>query len=79
MGGAARGIREGRGGRRRLPGLRPGGGRRALPGGVVDETPSWVVNHVVGPMNVSTLVVGRRGGARLGGAAGRRAGGAAVR
>jgi hypothetical protein len=23
-------------------------GRRDLPGGVVHETPSWVVNHVVG-------------------------------
>ncbi|MEU4765598.1 hypothetical protein AB0H12_20305 [Actinosynnema sp. NPDC023794] len=42
-------------------------GRRALPGGVLHETPSWVVNHVVGPMNLGTLVVGSaraRGGGR---------------
>ncbi|MFE9743525.1 HIT family protein [Saccharothrix saharensis] len=35
-------------------------GRRALPGGVVHETRSWVVNHVVGPMNLGTLIVGPR-------------------
>ena len=32
-------------------------GRRDLPGGVVHQTASWVVNHVVGPMNLGTLVV----------------------
>ena len=35
-------------------------GRRELPGGVVYETVSWVVNHVVGPMNLGTLIVGPR-------------------
>jgi ATP adenylyltransferase len=35
-------------------------GRRELPGGIVHETSSWVVNHVVGPLNVGTLVVGPR-------------------
>lgn len=35
-------------------------GRRDLPGGVVHETGSWVVNHVVGPMNLGTLIVGPR-------------------
>lgn len=35
-------------------------GRRDLPGGIVHETASWVVNHVVGPMNVGTLVAGPR-------------------
>ncbi|MER5262353.1 hypothetical protein ABTZ99_09765 [Actinosynnema sp. NPDC002837] len=35
-------------------------GRQALPGGVVHETRSWVVNHVVGPMNLGTLIVGPR-------------------
>lgn len=35
-------------------------GRRALPGGIVHQTPSWVVNHVVGPMNLGTLIVGAR-------------------
>lgn len=35
-------------------------GRRPLPGGVVHETAAWVVNHVVGPMNLGTLVVGPR-------------------
>ena len=33
-------------------------GRRALPGGIVHETASWVVTHVVGSMNLGTLVVG---------------------
>ena len=33
-------------------------GRRALPGGIVHQTAGWVVNHVVGPMNLGTLVVG---------------------
>jgi ATP adenylyltransferase len=36
-------------------------GRRHLPGGVVHATTSWVVNHVVGSMNLGTLVVGPRG------------------
>jgi ATP adenylyltransferase len=35
-------------------------GRRDLPGGFVHETVSWVVNHVVGPMNLGTLIVGPR-------------------
>jgi ATP adenylyltransferase len=35
-------------------------GRRDLPGGVVHETTSWVVNHIVGPMNLGTLIVGPR-------------------
>jgi ATP adenylyltransferase len=35
-------------------------GRRDLPGGIVYETGSWVVNHVVGPMNLGTLIVGPR-------------------
>jgi ATP adenylyltransferase len=32
-------------------------GRQYLPGGIVHETASWVVNHVVGPMNLGTLMV----------------------
>jgi ATP adenylyltransferase len=32
-------------------------GRRALPGGIVYQTAGWVVNHVVGSMNLGTLVV----------------------
>jgi ATP adenylyltransferase len=35
-------------------------GRRALPGGFVCETSYWVVNHVVGPMNLGTLIVSPR-------------------
>ena len=35
-------------------------GRRELPGGVVYETAAWVVNHVVGSMNLGTLIVGPR-------------------
>ncbi len=35
-------------------------GRRELPGGVLHETAAWVVNHVVGPMNLGTLIVGPR-------------------
>lgn len=35
-------------------------GRRQLPGGVLHETAAWVVNHVVGPMNLGTLIVGPR-------------------
>jgi diadenosine tetraphosphate (Ap4A) HIT family hydrolase len=35
-------------------------GRRDLPGGFVHQTASWVVNHVIGPMNLGTLVVGPR-------------------
>lgn len=31
-----------------------------MPGGFVYETSSWVVNHVVGPMNIGTLIVGPR-------------------
>lgn len=32
-------------------------GRRTLPGGIVHQTAGWVVNHVIGPMNLGTLVV----------------------
>jgi len=32
-------------------------GRRPVPGGIVYQSPWWVVNHVVGPLNVGTLVV----------------------
>jgi len=35
-------------------------GRRPLPGGVVHQTASWVVSHVVGSMNLGTLIVGPR-------------------
>ncbi len=35
-------------------------GRRYLPGGIVHQTALWVVNHVVGPMNLGTLIVGPR-------------------
>jgi diadenosine tetraphosphate (Ap4A) HIT family hydrolase len=35
-------------------------GRRDLPGGIIALTTSWVVNHVVGPMNLGTLIVGPR-------------------
>jgi ATP adenylyltransferase len=36
-------------------------GRRDLPGGIIALTASWVVNHVVGSMNLGTLIVGSRG------------------
>ena len=32
-------------------------GRANLPGGRIFETPAWLVEHCVGPMNVGTLVV----------------------
>lgn len=35
-------------------------GRRELPGGALHETAAWVVNHVVGPMNLGTLIVAPR-------------------
>jgi ATP adenylyltransferase len=35
-------------------------GRREVPGGIVYSTRSWVVNHVTGPMNLGTLIVGPR-------------------
>jgi hypothetical protein len=35
-------------------------GRRRVPGGIVHETTSWVVNHVVGSMNLGTLIAGPR-------------------
>ncbi|MGW0230928.1 HIT family protein [Actinopolymorpha singaporensis] len=35
-------------------------GRRELPGGVIHQTDHWVVNHVVGPLNLGTLVVAPR-------------------
>jgi diadenosine tetraphosphate (Ap4A) HIT family hydrolase len=35
-------------------------GRLPVPGGIVHRTDSWVVNHVVGPMNLGTLVLSPR-------------------
>jgi ATP adenylyltransferase len=35
-------------------------GRRDLPGGIVHQTTSWTVNHVIGAMNLGTLIVGPR-------------------
>ncbi len=35
-------------------------GRRDVPGGFVHETGSWVINHVVGSMNLGTLVLSPR-------------------
>ena len=35
-------------------------GRRNLPGGIIHQTASWAVNHVIGPMNLGTLIVGPR-------------------
>jgi ATP adenylyltransferase len=35
-------------------------GRRHLPGGILYETTSWLVNHVVGAMNLGTLIVAPR-------------------
>jgi diadenosine tetraphosphate (Ap4A) HIT family hydrolase len=32
-------------------------GRRECPGGRIDETPRWVVEHCVGPLGVGTLIV----------------------
>jgi ATP adenylyltransferase len=32
-------------------------GRRELPGGIIHQTGHWVVNHVVGPLNLGTVVV----------------------
>jgi diadenosine tetraphosphate (Ap4A) HIT family hydrolase len=32
-------------------------GRLALPGGVIHDTGSWVVEHCVGPLGVGTLIV----------------------
>ena len=32
-------------------------GRRELPGGVIYETPAWLVEHCVGPLGVGTLIV----------------------
>jgi ATP adenylyltransferase len=32
-------------------------GRRHPPGGILYETPSWLVNHVVGAMNLGSLIV----------------------
>jgi ATP adenylyltransferase len=34
--------------------------RQALPGGIIHQTPSWVVNHALGPLNLGTLVVAPR-------------------
>ena len=35
-------------------------GRRHSPGGILYETGSWLVNHVVGAMNLGTLIVAPR-------------------
>jgi diadenosine tetraphosphate (Ap4A) HIT family hydrolase len=35
-------------------------GRRHLPGGIVHETTAWTVAHVVGAMNLGTLIVAPR-------------------
>src|ERR1700733_15907439 len=35
-------------------------GRQHSPGGILYETPSWLVNHVVGAMNLGTLIVAPR-------------------
>jgi ATP adenylyltransferase len=35
-------------------------GRRPLPGGIIHQTPSWVLNHAVGPLNLGTLIVAPR-------------------
>jgi ATP adenylyltransferase len=32
-------------------------GRRHPPGGILHESPSWLVNHVMGAMNLGTLIV----------------------
>jgi diadenosine tetraphosphate (Ap4A) HIT family hydrolase len=32
-------------------------GRRPCPGGLIDETARWAVNHCVGPLGVGTLIV----------------------
>ncbi len=32
-------------------------GRRGCPGGTIEETPRWVVDHCVGPLGVGTLIV----------------------
>ena len=32
-------------------------GRRPCPGGRIEETPGWVVEHCVGPLGVGTLIV----------------------
>lgn len=34
--------------------------RVALPGGVIVDTGTWVVNHCVGPLNIGTLIVAPR-------------------
>ncbi|MFI5734264.1 HIT family protein [Kribbella sp. NPDC051587] len=34
--------------------------RLPVPGGILHQTDSWVVNHVVGPMNLGTLVLSPR-------------------
>jgi ATP adenylyltransferase len=35
-------------------------GRLQVPGGLLHETNHWIVNHVVGPMNLGTLVLSPR-------------------
>ena len=35
-------------------------GRRELPGGVIRQTGHWLVQHVLGPLNLGTLIVAPR-------------------
>ncbi|GAA2760933.1 HIT family protein [Actinopolymorpha rutila] len=35
-------------------------GRRELPGGIIHQTDHWVVQHVLGPLNLGTLIVAPR-------------------
>ena len=37
--------------------MRSAEGRVPLPGGVIHETPHWLVEHCVGPLGVGTLIV----------------------
>jgi len=34
-------------------------GRQPLPGGVIHQTESWLVEHCVGPLGLGTLIVNR--------------------
>lgn len=35
-------------------------GQRVVPGGILHETPRWIVNHAVGRLNLGTLIVAPR-------------------